>query len=61
MDQRSPRPGGRGSSIMMLLVLLAVIAAVATWAWLETPPGAPDPSATAPLPSVPAEQTPQRD
>lgn len=43
----------------MLLVLLALVAAVAAWAWIETPPGAPDPSATAPV--QPVVEQPQRD
>ncbi len=48
-----PDPRGRGTNILMLLVLLLVIAATLSWAFLRNPPDTPSASGTAAPATVP--------
>jgi hypothetical protein len=58
MDQSPANPRGRGCSIMMLALLLLLIAALMAWGWLDSPPDAPQPSATAAPPAMPGGEGP---
>jgi len=51
------RPGG--SNVLMLLILLLVIGGALFWAWQESPPDAPTPSATSAPATVPGGQPQQ--
>jgi hypothetical protein len=56
-DENSPanprRPSG-GASLLMLLVLAIVIAALVVWAYARSDPGQPNPSGTAKPKVLPA-------
>jgi hypothetical protein len=43
MDRRPDAGRGRGKSVLLLLVLLALIACLVAWAFMESPTGAPHP------------------
>ena len=58
MDARPPnRPGG--SNVLMLLILLLILGVALFWAWRESPPSAPDPTAIS-APATPAGTPPAR-
>ncbi len=49
------RPGcGTKAGLFLVLIILAMIAAVAIWAWSENPPDTPNPTSTAAPPALPA-------
>jgi hypothetical protein len=49
-----PDPRGRGSNILMLLILLIVLAGALVWGFLRNPPDAPDPTKTGSPAGIPA-------
>ncbi len=54
MNDGTPNPGGgRGSNIVMLLVLVVLIAGLVLWAYQRNPPDTPSPSGTATPDAVP--------
>jgi hypothetical protein len=48
----------RGANVLMLLILLVLVGGALFWAFSESPPDAPAPSATAAPPTVPSGAAP---
>jgi hypothetical protein len=55
-----PRRRGRGTNVLMLLVLLLLIGGTLGWAFLKNPPGTAPASATGAPATMPQGETPPR-
>ncbi|HEV2746627.1 MAG TPA: hypothetical protein VGW34_04940 [Allosphingosinicella sp.] len=58
VDEQPANARGRGCAMLMLAVLLLLGAVLAGWAWLDSPPDAPQPEATAAPPTIPGSEVP---